>query len=266
MGPGLVIVRPEDAAHAVHAAIARLEAADVALETPFPALALLAAGRFERVRDALRAGPATDALPLVLARYVAWTGDLRTAAGLWEKARSAMDTLLAGGDDALKLATCAELASTATDLGDPQLAARLHGTARKLRDAGTVGISAAGDADVVHRFVHVALGAEPDATRHRLRLRPRVGGGLEVRQVRFGDGSVSLRVEVSGRGVSCVVEQDAGAIPATVLLEPVVAGSLVSATVDGKPAELAPRSHEGGTLVPVQLVLDEARTLELELG
>jgi hypothetical protein len=133
-------------------------------------------------------------------------------------------------------------------------------------DAVGAAIGRLDDADVVLRFVHGLLGAEPDATRHRLRLRPRVGAGLEVRQVRFGDGSVALRVDVTGPGVRCVVEQDAGAIPVTVLLEPVIEGSLAGARVDGKPAELAPRAHEGGTLVPVQLVLDDARTLELELA
>jgi len=260
VGPGLTIVAPAHAAARVHAALAALDGRDVALDVSAldDVLALLAGGRFERVRTLLRESRAADAMPLVLARYVAWTGDLRTAAGLWDAARASMNTLLAGSDVALQRASCTALAATATDVGDPQYAATLHGTLRRLAEA-----------DVAHQphdvldFVHDTLGAEPDATRHRLRLRPRTRQSLDVRQLRFGDGSVALRVDVTRHGVRCTVEQESGAIPQTVLLEPIVQGTVTAARVDGAPAELVPRPHDGLTIVPVQLVLDEVRVLEV---
>lgn len=253
----------------MHEALAKLEVGDVAIDTTSldNVLALLAAGRFERVRTALRQADAGPALPLAFARYTAWTGDLRTAAAHWEQTRSAMAALLEGeGTEALLLASCTELERTATDLGDPQLAARLHGTARKLTAAGVAAREASGDAAIVLRLVHGWLGAEPDANRQRLRLRPILQDELDVRELRFGDGAVRLEAARTPDGWRVVVEQEAGAIPVTVLLEPVVDGEYRGARVDGKPAELVPRPHEGATLVPVQLVLDEARTLEIGAG
>jgi hypothetical protein len=106
------------------------------------------------------------------------------------------------------------------------------------------------------------LGLEPDAVRGRLRLRPRLDrfAEIEALNIRFGDGSVGMSATRDGAMIVLRIEQDSGAIPMTVLLEPFVDGP-VSAEVDGRRADLTPRSTDGGTIVPVQLVLDQARTL-----
>lgn len=337
----MVVVEPTAAAHMITAA-SRLIAAAMArtaaaqqhpdpvddantlLYSLLPGLASLAVGRFQDERVLLqRAAPAV--LPLLAARHVAWTGDLASAAAAWPQVRDATDRLIAIEPDSdlhalVLLATCTELQRTAADLGDPQLAARLHGRARTAQaavqrraltgrarslaaalalrppeddamsqenamsqesvaslDQAAPQTAAAFADDVVAgglailEFVHGVLGIEPDAPRQRLRLRPRLftlPDGVHVRGVRFGDGSVCLRahrtVEDGLETVTIHIEQTAGALPVTVLLEPVVAGTVVAARVDTRPAELSPRPGGDMVIVPVQLVLDGRRTLELD--
>jgi hypothetical protein len=317
----------------------------------FVALAWLAYGRASRVRELLRglatAQPASAPalLPLLVARYVAWTGDLRTAIRVWPAVRRAALALAApavpthrrasGGpdaaepgpqagpdaDDAPDLAAVlvaggvAGIEHAATDLGDPQLAAGLHARSRDLTAvlaeralAGRAALLAAAldlplpavrsggrtvrsepDEPPPHRrsdapdepadtaaatvleAVHLLLGAAPDAARHRLWLRPRLPGPggdtdrLEARSILVGDDSVSLVLERNAETLIARVEQEAGPIPLTVLLELYVPGPLRRAVVDGRDAGLAPRPAGAGLVVPVQLVLDHARTVELEL-
>jgi hypothetical protein len=320
----------------------------------FVALAWLAYGRASRVRELLRGlataqpAPAPALLPLLVARYVAWTGDLRTAIGVWPAVRRAALALAApaapahpraaggpdageprpqGGPDADDADAADDLAAVlvaggvagtehaAADLGDPQLAARLHARSRDLTAvlaeralAGRAALLAAAldlprpavrsggptvrsepDEHLPHRgsdaldepadaaaatvleAVHLLLGAAPDAARHRLWLRPRLpdpGGDtdrLEARSILVGDDSVSLVLERTAETLIARVEQEAGPIPLTVLLELYVPGPLRRAVVDGRDAGLAPRPAGAGLVVPVQLVLDHARTVELEL-
>jgi hypothetical protein len=299
-----------------------------------PVLALLAAGRFDLVAPLLRS-PAMlgAALPLVLARYVAWTGDLAAAAAAWQHARAlvtaALDTLsgspaAAGGDTAhdaealaLSAGSLAGMARVATDLGDPQLAAHLIGAARAthqrlaaqplpphvaelgtainliedavpaafwhdaaLRAPLTVDEGSPSDphlparatdaARLILALVHGSLGVEPDATRHRLRIRLRLPADctdLRVDDIGFGDGTIGLHVSHAADSIRVRIRQDSGAVPVTVLLEPVLAGDSVvqAATVDGTLASLSPRPVADGVMVPVQLVLDADRELLLQL-
>jgi hypothetical protein len=265
-------------------------------------LALLAAGRFDLVRAWLRHLHDPSDVPLVVARYAAWSGDLAAAAGIWQQVRATALQFAASTDEQADedrclhvAATLAAVARTATDLGDPHLAAALHGPARRARErlpsdlstrarlfataCGLVENTGVDDMDVppaegaaaawgVLGRVHGLIGAEPDATRHRLRLRPRISAGftsLHVRDIGFGDGTIRLAAELAGDVLTVRVGQDSGAIPATVLLEPVVAYPVAAATVDGVSASLQPRTVPGGVLVPVQLVLDADRELRLEL-
>jgi hypothetical protein len=296
-------------------------------------LALLAAGRFDLVAPLLRAPSALGAdLPLVLARYVAWTGDLAAAAGAWQHARTLVLAAIeetanaaAGGPGRSGLASAEALvhaagsftgmARVATDLGDPQLAAVLIGAARATHqrlaayslpphaaELGTA-IDLVDDAvpaalwhsvatpallhpDTGSRpdahprgyvaarrvlaLVHGTLGLEADATRHRLRLRPRLPAHwteLRVRDIGFGDGTIGLDVQRTAESIQFRIRQDSGAVPVTVLLEPVLSGgtAVLAATVDGTTASLSPRPVQDGTLVPVQLVLDAERELRLQL-
>jgi hypothetical protein len=296
-------------------------------------LALLAAGRFDLVPPLIRAPSRLGAaLPLVLARYVAWTGDLAAAAAAWQHARSivmaAIDVLPAGsaatGNDTahdaealvLSAGSFAGMARVATDLGDPQLAARLLGAARVALqrlaaqplppDVAALGTAinlvddatpaalwhdaglrarlttddgsrqgpqpdtAADAARLILALVHGSLGVEPDATRHRLRIRLRLPAGcadLRVDDIGFGDGTLGLHVSQAAGKIRVRIRQDSGAVPITVLLEPVLPGGSVvqAATVDGTLASLSPRPVADGVMVPVQLVLDADRELLLQL-
>lgn len=291
----LTIVRPP----ALGAALAR--AADEACARPIavsagdlPLLdARLACGDFEGVLTVLRDARAAPALPLFLARYMSWSGDLPSAAAVWDTVLASLDAVL--GDEAdpgLRRATCVALARTATDLGDAPLAARLHAITRR-HAAGSGDLADLADpadpadsADSPHsansphsadfadspqrdqasRLIHdVAfniLGIEPDASRGRFRLRPRLDrfDQLEAHHIRLGDASVSMTALCGDEGCAIWVEQDAGSIPLTVLLEPFVTRP-GTALVDGEPADLAPRTLADGTILPVQLVLDHARSL-----
>jgi hypothetical protein len=267
--------------------------------------ARLACGRFADVHRLLRQEAASaDAavLAIALGRCVAWSGEIHTADALRPLLASAVDELAGRplDDPLLHAAACANLERLASDLGDPQLSARARAAGRSAlhavggaptpgdrllarawginpppapvgdtRDAADdVAAPTAGMADALEllRFVHETLGAEPDATRHRLRLQP-LPEPLHVTQLPFADGAISLDVGVAPAQVTCRIEQESGAIPITVLLEPRLASTPLRAWVDGQLAELQPRQHPGGGIVvPVQLVLDAARTLRLDLA
>lgn len=270
--------------------------------------ASLACGLAHRVRALLRSAaaewdaaatrlPPTAVLPVTVARYTAWTGDLGTAAALWPAVHSAMAASATSTSEADAIAAAAALAGierTAADMGDPQLAARLHtraratraelptalsGRARRLATAlGLIdpptlpsdplpGEGVGGAADLVLHVAHEILGLQPDATRHRLWLRPRLPEGAEgfsAERIRVGEDSVSMAMDLEPGSVRLRVEQDAGAIPLTVLVELFLPGRPRLARVDGIAASLGPRPEDRGTVVPVQLVLDHERTLEVE--
>jgi hypothetical protein len=123
---------------------------------------------------------------------------------------------------------------------------------------------------VVAPLVCGMLGAEPDAFRNRLRLRPQLPESwdrAEFRNLRVGEAAVTLRFERHHDRLVFRAEQEHGSAPLTLLLEPVLHGhALRAARVDGSPAQLAPQPFGAGQLVPVQLVLDAERVLELELA
>jgi hypothetical protein len=290
------MTRPADAGAAIAHAIATIDQAPLRAGAPSLTLLLacLATGRARRVRPLLNALDGA-VLPALLARYVAWSGDLAAAVANWDRARiAAMDARLDDDDD-LALVTAAAAVTgaerLATDLGDPQLASRLlprardaraalqdrplHAAARHLAacldllppdSAPTIPYGSV-DAELLLDTVHVLIGVQPDAARHRLWLRPRLPAGwdaLSVQEIQCGDDSVRLDADLLPRLLTVRLEQDAGAIPVTALVEPFVPGAVSAVRVDGRPASLAPRAVEGGTRVPVQLVLDRGRTLEIE--
>jgi hypothetical protein len=228
--------------------------------------ALLATGAFETVLAVIRGASPDPALPLITARYVRWSGDLQSAAAAWDAVLQSLDRIDAAATPALLRTTAIELAPLATDLGDVQLAARLH----RIGSTSTAQLDHGDDPDAatIRRIAFHTLGLEPDAVRGRLRLRPRLDlvHDLDAHDIRFADGAVSISATVRPDAIEVRVVQDAGAIPLTVLLEPYVAPDAIealTAIVDGQAAALAPRALDDGTILPVQLVLDEARTLRL---
>lgn len=117
-------------------------------------------------------------------------------------------------------------------------------------------------------LVHELLGAAPDAARHRLVLRPRIPAEwdrFEARHLRVGDAAVALRYRREGaRHIFCL-EQERGAMPLRLVLEPLLpATTLTGARVDGRAATLETSRHGDRLVVPVQLVLDHERILELD--
>jgi hypothetical protein len=291
-----LIDSPADAAQVVNDAAAELQQWQPVLSADaLPRIeALLALGEFSAVGRLLHADPG-DALltTIVLGRAMAWSADLRAADALRAVARHAVGLSESGGADPfLMAAACAAAERLAADLAEPQLAVRARAAARSLPVpavsapeaallAGILGVpgkaggppaAVAGDvaaeADVVYRFLHLvhhALGIEPDAPRHRLRLQPDTRP-WQVREIPFGDGSISLEVRPGPDAVEFTVEQESGAIPVTLLLEPLLPTAPVAAFVDGVPADLAPRWLPGGGIqLPVQLVLDAPRRLTVQM-
>lgn len=268
----LTILRPPATGIALAAAVGRLTAVPLRLEqSELPrASAHLACGDFETVRALIRGAVPGPALPLMLARYVRWTGDLQGAAAIWPTVLSALDMVLENeADHELRQQTAALLGGAATDLGDAALAARLYRYAREGASSAHDDIAAYvpdrsddQDVNVICDVAHDLLGIDPDASRGRLRLRPRLAehAVLEARHIRFADGSVSITASRTRSSSAYRVEQVEGSIPVTLLLEPFVEHPQ-SAEIDGRPADLAPRTVARGVIVPVQLVLDDVRTL-----
>ncbi len=144
----------------------------------------------------------------------------------------------------------------------------LHG--HEDRAAGVCPDQAWSTAMAVAPLVYGLLGAEPDAVKGRLRLRPQIPAAwdrLEARRLRMGDAAVSLDYRREGDRHTFRLEQEAGAVPVTVIFEPLLpARRLVAARVDGRPAELDPRPLGERMLVPVQLVLDAERMVVLDVA
>ena len=256
----LTFAAPPTLGTALAQAVARLCAAQPGADV---LLAELAIGRRARAREHLHTN-APDLL--VAARYAAWTGDLATIAAVWQTLRPAALDLLTS-EHAATADICAELQKTATDIGDVQLAAQLHRCAARPRRGGRILRATNAAAETVLRLVHATLGAEPDAPRMRLRLRPRLPADqqrLHAQNLMFADGSVQLQLEDTGDALQCRIEQTAGALPFTLLLEPYVRAPVAAAFVDTQPATLEVRSDDAGTFVPVQLVLDHERSLRIE--
>jgi hypothetical protein len=112
------------------------------------------------------------------------------------------------------------------------------------------------------------LGPRPDATRHRLRLRPRLSEDLlpfRAAGLRMGESVFELEARETAEGWALGIEQTGGPVPATVILEAIAPASAVGAVrVDGRLAQLDLRQLGDGWLVPVQLTTDHVRLIEVD--
>lgn len=270
----LLIVRPRSLGAALADAVERACSRPIAVTAPDLLLldARLACGDFDAVRTLLRTPTPSLVLPVFVARYVTWTGDLAAAAGAWDAVLASLDLPVDRTSATLHRTACVEIARTATDLGDAPLAARLIGNARRHDTSAdhpndVAPPNADRDSMLICDVAFNVLGIQPDASRGRLRLRPRLDRfeELEAHNIRFGDGSVGISASRAGETIVVRVEQDAGAVPITVVLEPFV-NNPATADVDGSPADLTPQIVDNGTILPVQLVLDQARTLTINTG
>lgn len=250
------------------------------LETGGIPVAVTCDGRIE-------GGPADPALFLLLAgRYLEWTGDLRTVKAIWPVVQRVVAT--AGRPESRVWPAAMEsLRHVAAELGEaPLVSASAGETAGEtagegapeavpaaLEVPGGPAHGALSLAGVVAGIVDGLLGVEPDATRGRLVLRPRPGSRsrLRVRNLVVGEAAVDLHYRreegVGGWTVHrFTLDQTRGAVPLRVIFEPELAGGRVrAARVDGERADLEPVRLADGWRVPVQLVLDHRRSMEVEL-
>ncbi len=271
------------------------------------ALAGLAAGDGDPARTILAspdgAGSAASDYLRLFSRFLAWTGDAAFASRAWQQVRDAAKRGPEGGAEAWQ-AVLSELADAADTLGQRSFAAELRRRPTRLGTSAAAGphprserrglpgrsgrpgppgresderwadgaapSSATDAAKLVSAVVEDVLGAEPDAPRGRLTLRPRLPEAWErvaVERLRIGDCDVALRYERDGDLHRLRLEQTGGAVPMRVVFEPELPGTrLLEASVDGRPADLGTRPAGSRTAVPVQLVLDHERTVELTMA
>lgn len=125
-------------------------------------------------------------------------------------------------------------------------------------------LPAGAPADTVNVFVHTMLGVAPDAARGRLRLRPHFPDWMErvkVHNLRMADALITMEFERIGNETRYVVEQTAGSMPVRLIFEPRFAHMIADVDIDGVRADLQLQPMGNGVVAPVQLMLDNARTL-----
>lgn len=113
------------------------------------------------------------------------------------------------------------------------------------------------------------VGASPDATRDRMVLRPRLAPDLlpfSARRIGVADATFDLTVIVDAERWVATVEQAAGGVPLQLVLQAWIASPAYrEIRVDGRPAELDAVPMDGGWVLPVQLVPDRPRRVEVVL-
>lgn len=122
---------------------------------------------------------------------------------------------------------------------------------------------------------HGLLGIAPDAPVGRLVLAPRLPShvrSFRVRGIPLGRARLAMSYERVGVTHRFTLTPEMAAVPPLIVFEPTVSGEVLATRVDGEAAELdvkslARRAATGGalTLVPVQLPLDDVRTLEIDV-
>jgi hypothetical protein len=268
------------------------------------ALAACAAGSADIARAVIASLHDRDPfLPLLIARYHAWTADSAFVASQWNRTQEAVARLLDAGPDtpaqaALAVAALSEIAATAGDIGRAILPTDLQARVKEFRiahaavlteshwadalDHVEAGVLKGGHNDsgafatvsaaaVIADVAYGIWGIEPEASRNRVRFRTHLPAAWEnasVRGVSVGDASIQLgysRATDRNRTVhTFVAVQDTGPVPMRLILEPLIEAARVhEAMVDGVPARLDVRAEAGRLLVPVQLVLDDTRVLEV---
>jgi len=124
-------------------------------------------------------------------------------------------------------------------------------------------------ADLLLALVHGLLGLEHDAPVGRLRIAPRLPSHLTsfaVRGIALGDSSLRLEYERDASTHHFELTPEFASVPPLIVFEPTVAGTVREVRVDGALADLSLRIHGDFCVVPVQLPLDGARSLDIVTG
>jgi hypothetical protein len=239
------------------------------------------------LRDAVRAAAA----------FHAWTGDYAVTTSLSPALRDATLRLAASPHTALAAAVVARVAHALEDVQDHKGAAAVRAALRTVAEEGRdLGSSAppskpdvggfdapghafespdpAGPDDVpaaalfVERYVGGLFGVDPDAARHRVSVSPRLPpdfARLELTGLRVADAELDLAVDHAGQSVRYHLVQNAGAVPLRAVLTCRVHASPGRILVDGRDAGLDVAQEGGVWTIPVQVDLDAARVVEVEL-
>ena len=216
----------------------------------------------ERTRHALAHPPREPMLaPWVLAALL--VGEFRSARE-WLAGSASDDTraLLGAACRAFDNSTTA----TERDTAPPTPSALM----KRVQSAAAA--AEAEDEIAVCTFVALAyglLGPQPDAARDRLTLHAELPAGWHrctIRNLHMGDAAFDVTLERDDGAIRIEIEQTEGALPATLILEATVRAPVARVEVDGRPADLALRPALDHVVVPVQLVLDAPRLLEIGLG
>lgn len=197
------------------------------------------------------------------AEYLRWTGHVAVIQAEWPRLESAWHAVEAVGGDALDPAAREDLVQIAEAAGDSVAVAGI-----RARSPGVLTARFARASDPVLDRVRTLLGAEPDAARGRLVLRPRPPAAwdrFEARALAMGDAVIRLRYHRERATHRFTVSQEQGASPIRLILEPELVGRLRAARVDGAEAGLETVPAGERSRIPIQLALDHERTLELEL-
>lgn len=241
---------------------------------------------------------------LLLSRHLAWTGTISILREEWPRVLDALAWRSGGAagetghpaTDAWQLAL-QELALAAESIGEQGVAEGLRDELQGVAQSGAgdspdgsppPGASPAADAvrrafaaepgpppaddaaGVVAHYLRGVLGVVPDAPQNRLVMRPRLPEGwtdLRIEGLRFGDAELGIGYRREENRHRFTFVQESGAVPVRLIFEPLLpARGLAGARVDGQPALLEPRPHEGRLMVPIQIVLDDERVVELEGG
>jgi hypothetical protein len=225
-------------------------------------LALLAIGEFDGARDIIRSlgdhdtGTVTEeSLDRLRECLQAWTGELERD----ERPLPPLPGLLADTFGRCLADFTAGRSESAYSL--------LHAGSRRALEHPT-SIPPETATTIVAGLVYGLLGAEPDAPRTRLRLRPQIPASwnhLSAANLAMADARIGFRFHRDGARHTFQFQQTAGRVPVRLVFEPALAATaLRGASVDGRPARLDPRPFGERILVPIQLVLDHERTIVLE--
>ena len=261
---------------------------------PTDVLALIACGDFKLSRAALASMTSGNAFPSLLSSYFAASGDDAFARAHWPSV-SESATLSHQNASALR-----GLAHMAEAMGEQHAAADMLSRARTASqapplwpefEAGSTraalsrwcdlarecyrgekgawpqqnGVSAG---DVVVGFVNGMFGFAPDAARNRLRLRPQIPeewSRVVIRNLRIGEATVDLSYQRNETGCQFDASQSSGAYPVRLIFEPALVVPVLSVTVDLRSAALDMRPFGERIVAPVQIVLDDRRSLRFEL-
>lgn len=226
----------------------------------WPGLAALATGNVPAARALLPHGDARAA-----GAYFAWTGEASfgsSSVGAVDPRRSAAPPAGVYPPDVIARAP-----------GAQSWTAFVQGRAEEGLRSWLATVDEAGFAEpaaLVLPLVHGLIGVEPDSPLQRLRLAPCIPAAwprFEAERIRVGDADVSLRYEREASRHTYSIEQDSGAIPLTLIFEPLLpAQELIAARVDGRTARLDTRAVGRRLQVPLQIVLDHERTVELHVA